>query len=155
MNLLCKYDIERKRYWGMTPLPCLEQLFHVLLLFHNGGNKTILVVKEFVSYPNCPTQHPHEDCPMYPVSRKRRALADIPFSFLLALECNSNVTSIVKHNSNCLQLFQGQFAMWRSDYEHAGASYDVENRRLFIAIIDRNEAHRYEEVTLIKDDGIK
>ncbi len=82
-------------------------------------------MKEFVSYPNCPTQHQHEDCPMYPVSRKHRALADIPFSFLLALECNPNVTSTVNHYSNCLQLIQGQFAMWRSDYEHAGASYDV------------------------------
>ncbi len=142
-KVICKY--ERDKYYGLKPPPFLAKFLDMLILFH--GENTLLIVQELKSLPGCEVQLQHSDCTLYEVSKKRRAFADIPFSVLVALENNTNSTTIINENNHSLIVFQGDFAMWRGDYEHAGASYSVINTRLFIAVIDKQEANRFKYVT--------
>lgn len=81
---------------------------------------------------------------LYNVARKRRAFVDVSFSVIVALEDDANTTAIMNENdSELLLLPKGNFAIWRGDYEHAGASYNQVNRRLFIAIIHRSKDSKF------------
>ncbi len=66
---------------------------------------------------------------------------------IVALEDDANRTTIINENNSELLLPQGNFAMWCGNYEHAGASYNQVNRRLFIGIIHKTKASLFNFVT--------
>jgi len=119
-----------------TPLPTsLLQLIH--LLFNWYGNNGALCFQQLISKVNCPKQSHHKDH-IYPVTKKRKYLEDIPFSILLALEDNDNETSFID-SKNIIQVFKkGCIVMFRGNYSHGGMSYKKENHRLHIAICNKD-----------------
>lgn len=143
MKLICKYNMEKCT--NIRPPQFLVNFFNLLIKWH--GEESILLVRELISQPHCPQQIQHSDCELYPITRKRRPFLDIPFSLIAALEENANQTYIINHNRQSVHLKQGEFAMWRGDYEHAGAAYAQLNRRLFVAIVKEAEMKRFNFVT--------
>ena len=136
MKFICRY--EKSKCIGSQPPPFLAAFLDLLIEFHGEG--TMVIVLELLSAPDTHAQLAHEDCVLYAVARKRRAFVDVPFSVIVALEDDANRTAIINENSSELLLPQGNFAMWRGNYEHAGASYNQVNRRLFIGIIHKTKA---------------
>jgi hypothetical protein len=141
-KLICEYQSSCCR--GLTPPPFLKSFFDVLLSWH-GNDKTVLVVKELLSKKDCPVQEIHCDG-KYDCGKKRRLFVDIPFSLLMALEPDSNITSIVRETNRVTVIHQGAVAVWRADYFHAGARYVKRNRRMFIAIVDCDKKDIFEDV---------
>jgi len=142
MKLICEYT--SSGCIGITPPRFLKPFFDVLLSWH-GAEKTVLVVKELLSKKDCPQQEIHCDG-KYECGQKRKLFIDVPFSLLMALEPDSNMTSIVRE-TNCLTVIpQGAVAVWRADYFHAGARYGKRNRRMFIQICDWNKKDIFENV---------
>ena len=108
----------------------LRHLIDLLTLWH--GSTTSFVLQELISFPNCPQQHYHKDN-LYSV-KGIRLFEHIPFSIIIALEENSNTTSIMDCHSNRMVIKKGCVAIFRGDYSHAGATYSEENHRLHISI---------------------
>ena len=119
-----------KRTRGQEPPDCLQLLLNVFKIWH--GESTYFVIKELHARRGCPRQKLHRDCPIQTNGRLRRS--DINFSFLLAVEPSSNPTKLILEDESELMISQGEGVIWRGDYLHAGASYQVENSRLFISI---------------------
>lgn len=109
----------------------------------------MLVVKELLSKKNFPQQEMHCDY-KYDCSRKQKLFVDIPFSLLMALESDSNISSIVRETNRVSVISQGAVAVWRANYFHAGARYVRRNRRMFIAIIVDYDKKIFLKICILK-----
>jgi hypothetical protein len=76
------------------------------------------------------------------------------FSLLVALEPDVNPTQIligegiIPFTVRTQPLTQGSFILFRGNCPHAGASYTVENKRLFISIGTHKYPHKGKDVAL-------
>ncbi|MFI0436137.1 MAG: hypothetical protein ACH350_10540 [Parachlamydiaceae bacterium] len=123
----------------------------------------IISVQEIFSEAGCRQQPFHQDCPaMNPnLIRKgqKRILTNTNFSCLIALEEASNPTRIMYQKKTqkgqeegVYVIPQGAMAIWRGDFTHAGASYDQDNRRLFISISSKENQESLEEITIVRPE---
>ena len=119
----------------------------------HGAGSTNLECSQLTSHPNCPQQRLHFDNldkaseKKRKQQKKRKYFDDIPFSILIALEVDSNVTALLNHDGDRLVIKQGCMAVWRGDYYHGGAEYSVLNRRLHIAVGDVGKVDTFHTVT--------
>ena len=78
------------------------------------------------SLPNCPKEVLHSDCkhssdePSY----------DMQYSVIVAIQSH---TQFVSSNNRTINIPKNGMIMYRGDYMHAGASYEIEHHRLFIS----------------------
>lgn len=133
----------------MTIPICLKSFLDVLLLWH--GANSVCVVTEIISLPSCPTQKAHEDMVYDMTSGTRRYFIDIPFSMTIALEDNDNRTAILDASGNEVVIEKGRVAIWRGNYRHSGASYNIFNSRLHVAVCNRDKLQYLEDVYNIEE----
>lgn len=73
--------------------------------------------------------------------KRPRLTIDKTFSILIGLEASYQSKTYWVDSSNKRNVIgQGRYAMWKGDYYHAGASYEVANHRLFISIGPLNKS---------------
>ena len=97
----------------------------------------------------CRRQELHRDCvKAYEEHEERRQqgtrskLLLNDFSMVVATEDSASPTKIVTSDSKEVAIGQGHAAIWSGEYIHAGASYSVPNRRLFISITSMVEVEK-------------
>ena len=127
-----------------------KSLADLLQLIRHIHPKTSLIkVKLLRSIPPCPMQQVHTDDGQLSDQRANKKFADLSFSLIIALEPDSNPTSIYMYKGKEAPfkvvrwvLQQGTVLLLRGDFPHAGAEYDRENLRAFITIGTRRYPHR-------------
>lgn len=125
----------------------------------------IISVQEILSEAGCCQQPFHQDCPAMNPNRNRkgqkRFMTNTNFSCLIALEDASNPTRIVYKKDQREGVYvipQGALAIWRGDFPHAGASYDQNNRRLFLSISPKENQESLEKIIFVtpeRQEGIR
>ena len=81
--------------------------------------------------------------------RQRTKLLYADYSLIVATERSRRSPTKLITCGVEITISRGHVALWSGEYLHAGASYDVSNRRLFIAITSRKTAHKLEFVERI------
>jgi hypothetical protein len=132
--------------------PCIAELVNVLIECHpNISNMIGSILK---SEKECPSQRLHADDFGVASIRDKITFEDMSFSLLVALEPDANPTQIligdgiVPFTVRTQPLTQGSFILFRGNCPHAGASYTVENKRLFISIGTHKYPHDGTDVAL-------
>ena len=133
-------------------IPCLAELVNVLIECHpNISNMIGSILK---SQDQCPSQRLHADDFEVASIIDKIAFKDMSFSLLVALEPDINPTQIligegiIPFTVRTQSLTQGSFILFRGNCPHAGASYTVENKRLFISIGTHKYPHKGTNVAL-------
>jgi len=133
-------------------VPCLAELVNVLIECHpNISNMIGSILK---SKYQCPSQQLHADDFEVASIKDYIAFEDMSFSLLVALEPDVNPTQIligegiIPFTVRTQPLTQGSFILFRGNCPHAGASYTIENKRLFISIGTQKYPHNGKDVAL-------
>ena len=150
-QLLKDFSLERYHPTRRAPPPCIQSLLDVLTQWH--GKETVFICKILSSDDTYFQQDMHrdrpgafEECKERRKKRQRTKLLYADYSLIVATKRSRCSPTKLVTCSGDITISRGHVALWSGECLHAGASYDVLHRRLFIAITSRKTAHMLEYV---------
>ncbi len=125
------YESWRNNFCAEDIPSCLLNLLNEFSACH--VETCFYTCKFLISEGKCPQQHLHCDDREFSSDYLRR-YKHAPYSMLIALESDCNSTRlVVDPRGTEIIIPQGSLLLFRSDFVHGGAAYDMRNMRLFIA----------------------